>query len=135
MPLLATASVKGQVLYRWLVGHVNDPSDRSIPSNPSPALVYNVIGASHNSSNFSIDGASSTNVWLPHASAYVVAGGAATGVHGSAFEYQWNNKMKAQRGRLGDFFGRAGRRYGNRGHERHREGGRRRAAIPPRFAD
>jgi hypothetical protein len=46
---------------------------RSVPSNPSRSLVFNVNGASHSSNNTRIDGASVTDVWLPHVTAYLHA--------------------------------------------------------------
>ncbi|MGH9662712.1 MAG: hypothetical protein ACRD96_29450, partial [Bryobacteraceae bacterium] len=88
--------------------------------------IYNVNGTSASSNNIRIDGASSTNVWLPHMSAYVpaleaiesvnvatstfdaeqgLAGGSAVNVqiksgtnnlHGSVFEYHNNNRTKAK---------------------------------------
>ena len=96
------------------------------PSNPSRALTFNVNGASNQGNNTRIDGVSSTNVWLPHVVAYVpalesietvnvvtnnfdaeqgLAGGAAISVQiksgtnqlrGSAFEYHFNEKMRAK---------------------------------------
>ena len=98
----------------------------SIPSNPSRSLVFNVNGASRSSNNTRIDGASATNVWLPHVTAYVpalesietvnvvtnsfdaeqgLAGGAAINVqirsgtndfHGSAFEFHNNQHLNAR---------------------------------------
>lgn len=98
----------------------------SVPSNPSRSLESNVNGATRSSVNTRIDGVSSTNVWLPHISAYVpsleaietvnvvtnafsaeqgLAGGAAISVqiksgtndlHGSAFLYNTNNKVIAK---------------------------------------
>ncbi|MCZ2076854.1 MAG: TonB-dependent receptor [Bryobacteraceae bacterium] len=98
----------------------------SIPGNPSRALQVNVNGTTSNSAVTRIDGASSTNVFMNMVSAYVpalesietvnvvtnsfdaeqgLAGGAAINVqiksgtnqlHGSAFEYHTNNKLKAK---------------------------------------
>lgn len=98
----------------------------SVPSNPSRALEANVNGATRSSVNVRIDGASSTNIWLPHIAAYVpsleaidvvnvvtnsfsaeqgLAGGAAVNVsiksgtndlHGSAFWYNNNHKLNAK---------------------------------------
>jgi hypothetical protein len=116
--------------YQFILGYmpgVTPPRNaHSVPSNPSRALQYNVNGTSSSSNNVRIDGASSTNVWLPHVSAYVpalesietvniatssfdaeqgLAGGSAVNVqiksgtneiHGSAFEYHNNNKTKAK---------------------------------------
>ncbi len=98
----------------------------SVPSNPSRALESNVNGSTRSSVNVRIDGASSTNIWLPHVAAYVpsleaidvvnvvtnsfsaeqgLAGGAAVNVsiksgtndmHGSAFWYNNNHKFNAK---------------------------------------
>ncbi len=115
-----------QNLFRTLPG-ITPPGDaHSVPSNPSRSLVFNVNGASRSSNNTRIDGASSTNVWLPHVTAYVpalesietvnvvtnsfdaeqgLAGGAAINVqiksgtnefHGSAFEYHNNQHLNAR---------------------------------------
>lgn len=96
----------------------------SIPSNPSRALQFSVNGTSRSNNNTRLDGASSTNLWLPHMVAYVpalesietvnvvtnsfdaeqgLAGGAAVNVqiksgtnaiHGSAIEYHNNQHLK-----------------------------------------
>ncbi len=98
----------------------------SVPSNPSRALEMNVNGATRSSVNVRYDGASSTNIWLPHVAAYVpalesidtvnvvtnsfsaeqgLAGGAAVNVgiksgtnelHGSGFWYNNNHRMNAK---------------------------------------
>lgn len=98
----------------------------SVPSNPSRALRFNANGTSGSSNNIRIDGASSTNVWLPHMSAYVpsleaietvnvvtgsfdaeqgLAGGAAVNLqiksgtndlHGSIFEYFDNSALHSR---------------------------------------
>ena len=97
----------------------------SIAANPTRGLGFNVNGASRNGVNVRIDGASMNQVWLNHLPAYVpaieaidtvnvvtnsfdaeqgLAGGAAVNVmiksgtnelHGSAFEFNSNNAMKA----------------------------------------
>jgi Carboxypeptidase regulatory-like domain/TonB dependent receptor len=115
-----------QNLFRTLPGITPPENAHSIPSNPSRALVFNVNGASRSSNNTRIDGVSTTNVWLPHVTAYVpalesietvnvvtnsfdaeqgLAGGAAINVqiksgtndfHGSAFEYHANHKLNAK---------------------------------------
>ena len=115
-----------QQLFATLPGFTPPEDAHSIPSNPSRALVFNVNGASRSSNNTRIDGVSSTNIWLPHVVAYVpalesietvnvatnnfdaeqgLAGGSAISVqiksgtnvlHGSAFEYHNNEKMRAQ---------------------------------------
>ncbi|MCC7341230.1 MAG: TonB-dependent receptor [Bryobacterales bacterium] len=115
-----------QQLFATLPGFTTPTDAHSIPSNPSRALRFNVNGTTGSTNNTRIDGASSTNIWLPHMTAYVpalesietvnvvtnsfdaeqgLAGGAAVNVqiksgtneiHGSAFEYHNNNKTKAK---------------------------------------
>ena len=115
-----------QELFATLPGFTPPEDAHSIPSNPSRALVFNVNGASRSSNNTRIDGVSSQNIWLPHVVAYVpaleaietvnvvtnnfdaeqgLAGGAAINVQiksgtnqvrGSAFEYHFNEKMRAK---------------------------------------
>jgi hypothetical protein len=115
-----------QNLFRILPGITPPENAHSIPSNPSRSLVFNVNGASRSSNNTRIDGASATNVWLPHVTAYVpalesietvnvvtnsfdaeqgLAGGAAINVqirsgsndlHGSAFEYHNDQHLNAR---------------------------------------
>jgi hypothetical protein len=115
-----------QELFVTLPGFTPPADAHSVPSNPSRALTFNVNGASNQGNNTRIDGVSSTNVWLPHVVAYVpalesietvnvvtnnfdaeqgLAGGAAISVQiksgtnrlrGSAFEYHFNEKMRAK---------------------------------------
>jgi hypothetical protein len=115
-----------QSLFRTLPGITPPENAHSIPSNPSRSLVFNVNGASRSSNNTRIDGASTTNIWLPHVTAYVpalesietvnvvtnsfdaeqgLAGGAAINVQirsgsneirGSAFEYHNNQHLNAR---------------------------------------
>ena len=115
-----------QELFSTLPGFTPPADAHSIPSNPSRALTFNVNGASNQGNNTRIDGVSSTNIWLPHVVAYVpalesietvnvvtnnfdaeqgLAGGAAISVQiksgtnqlrGSAFEYHFNEKMRAK---------------------------------------
>ncbi|MDZ7640035.1 MAG: carboxypeptidase regulatory-like domain-containing protein [Bryobacterales bacterium] len=115
-----------QALFATLPGFTTPTNAHSVPSNPSRALRFNVNGTSGSNNNTRIDGASSTNIWLPHMTAYVpalesietvnvvtnsfdaeqgLAGGAAVNVqiksgtnevHGSAFEYHNNNRTKAK---------------------------------------
>jgi Carboxypeptidase regulatory-like domain len=115
-----------QELFRTLPGFTPPADAHSVPSNPSRALTFNVNGASNQGNNTRIDGVSSTNVWLPHVVAYVpalesietvnvvtnnfdaeqgLAGGAAISVQiksgtntlrGSAFEYHFNEHMRAR---------------------------------------
>jgi hypothetical protein len=114
-----------QELFRTLPGFTPPADAHSVPSNPSRALTFNVNGTSNQGNNTRIDGVSSTNIWLPHVVAYVpalesietvnvvtnnfdaeqgLAGGAAISVQiksgtntlrGSAFEYHFNEKMRA----------------------------------------
>lgn len=114
-----------QALFEMLPGFSEPNQAHSIPSNPSRAMTFNVNGASRSSNNTRVDGASSTNIWLPHMTAYIpaaeaiqvvnvvagsfdaeqgLAGGAAinvqiksgtNSVHGSAFEYHNSNALKA----------------------------------------
>jgi carboxypeptidase family protein/TonB-dependent receptor-like protein len=115
-----------QNMFRVLPGFTPPENAHSVPSNPSRALVFNVNGASRSSNNVRIDGVSTTNIWLPHVAAYVpalesietvnvvtnsfdaeqgLAGGSAINVqlksgtndlHGSAFEYHTNEKLRTQ---------------------------------------
>ncbi len=115
-----------QNLFKTLPGFTPPENAHSIPSNPSRSLVFNVNGASRSSNNTRIDGASATNVWLPHVTAYVpalesietvnvvtnsfdaeqgLAGGAAINVqvrsgtnnyHGSGFEFHNNQHLNAR---------------------------------------
>jgi hypothetical protein len=114
-----------QMLFVTLPGFSPPQDAHSIPSNPSRAVQFSVNGTSRSNNNTRIDGASSTNIWLPHMTSYLpgleaietvnvvtnsfdaeqgLAGGAAINVqiktgsndiHGSAFEYHTNNAMKA----------------------------------------
>ena len=115
-----------QNLFRTLPGFTPPENAHSIPSNPSRSLVFNVNGSSRSSNNTRIDGASTTNIWLPHVTAYVpalesietvnvvtnsfdaeqgLAGGAAINVqirsgtnafHGSAFEFHNDQHLNAR---------------------------------------
>ena len=115
-----------QSLFVTIPGFSPPRNAHSVPANPSRALQFNVNGTSSSSNNTRIDGASSTNVWLPHIVAYVpalesietvnvvtnafdaeqgLAGGAVINVqiksgtnelHGSAFEYYNSNTTKAK---------------------------------------
>ena len=115
-----------QYLFRVLPGFTPPAEAHSVPANPSRALVFNVNGASRSSNNIRIDGVNTTNVWLPHVAAYVpalesletvnvvtnsfdaeqgLAGGSAinvqiksgtNNVHGSAFEFHTNEKLRTQ---------------------------------------
>ena len=101
-------------------------NQHSVAANPSRGLTFNVNGSTRNSNNVRIDGALANNIWLPHVTAYVpgldaiesvsmvtasadasegMAGGSAINVqiksgtndiHGSLFEFNANNAMKAK---------------------------------------
>ncbi len=60
-----------QMLFVTLPGFSPPEEAHSIPSNPSRALQFSVNGTSRSLNNTRIDGASSTNLWLPHMTAYV----------------------------------------------------------------
>jgi hypothetical protein len=115
-----------QQLFRAIPGFSPPENAHSIPTNPSRALQFSVNGASRSSNNTRLDGASTTNIQLPHVVSYVpalesietvnvvtnsfdaeqgLAGGAAinvqiksgtNAVHGSAFEYHTNQHLKAR---------------------------------------
>ncbi|HEX2452992.1 MAG TPA: carboxypeptidase-like regulatory domain-containing protein, partial [Vicinamibacterales bacterium] len=115
-----------QYLFRVLPGFTPPAEAHSVPANPSRALVFNVNGASRSSNNIRVDGVSTSNVWLPHVSAYVpalesletvnivtnsfdaeqgLAGGSAINVQiksgtnnfkGSSFGYHTNEKLRSQ---------------------------------------
>ena len=115
-----------QNLFKTVAGFTPPANAHSVPTNPSRSLRFNVNGVSASINNTRIDGASSTNPWLPHITAYVpslesieavnvvsnsfdaeqgLAGGAAINVqlksgtnefHGSAFEYHNNQHLNAR---------------------------------------
>lgn len=115
-----------QNIFITLPGFTPPSNAHSVPSNPSRALTFNVNGTTRSSVNVRIDGASATNIWLPHISSYVpalesiesvnvvtgsfdaeqgLAGGAQVSVqvrsgtndvHGAAFEYHSDNNLKAK---------------------------------------
>ena len=115
-----------QNLFVAVQGFSPPANQHSVPTNPARALRFNVNGTSASSNNVRVDGASQYNVWLPHITAYVpalesietvnvvtnsfdaeqgLAGGAAINVqiksgtndiHGSAFGYHTDNKLKAK---------------------------------------
>jgi carboxypeptidase family protein/TonB-dependent receptor-like protein len=116
-----------QMLVATLPGVSQAENAHSVPSNPSRAVRFSVNGTSRSNNNTRIDGASQTNVWLPHMTAYVpsleavetvnvvsnsfdaeqgLAGGAAINlsiksgtndVHGSAYWYHNNQHLNARR--------------------------------------
>jgi hypothetical protein len=107
-------------------GFTPPENQHSVAVNPSRGMSMSVNGATRNSNNLRIDGASSTNVWLPHVPGYVpsleaiqevsvvtnsadaaegLAGGAVVNVHiksgtndfhGSAYEYHSDSGLKAR---------------------------------------
>jgi Carboxypeptidase regulatory-like domain/TonB dependent receptor len=115
-----------QNLFKTLPGFTPPADAHSVPTNPSRSLRFNVNGVSASINNTRIDGASTTNPWLPHITAYVpsleaietvnvvsnsfdaeqgLAGGAAINVqlksgtndfHGSAFWYHNNQHLNAR---------------------------------------
>jgi hypothetical protein len=114
-----------QNLFVALPGFSPPTSAHSVPSNPTRSVQFSVNGTSRSNNNTRIDGASSTNIWLPHMTGYTpaleaieqvnvttnsmdaeqgLAGGAAINlsiksgtndIHGSAFEYHTNQHIKA----------------------------------------
>jgi hypothetical protein len=114
-----------QMLVAALPGISQAENAHSVPSNPSRAVQFSVNGTSRSNNNTRIDGASQTNVWLPHMTAYTpsleaietvnvvsnsfdaeqgLAGGAAINlaiksgtndVHGSGFWYLNNQHLNA----------------------------------------
>ena len=114
-----------QMLFVTLPGFSPPQNAHSVPTNPTRAVRFSVNGTSRSNNNTRIDGASSTNIWVPHMTGYNpalesietvnvvtnsfdaeqgLAGGAAINlqiksgtneVHGSAFEYHMNQHLKA----------------------------------------
>ena len=114
-----------QMLFVTLPGFSPPQNAHSVPTNPSRAVRFSVNGTSRSNNNTRIDGASSTNIWVPHMTGYNpalesieqvnvvtssfdaeqgLAGGAAINltiksgtneVHGSAFEYHTNESIMA----------------------------------------
>ncbi len=115
-----------QSLFLTIPGFAPPDQAHSIPSNPSRAMTFNVNGVSRSGNNTRIDGATGTNVWLPHMTSYIpaaeaietvsvvtnsfdaevgLAGGAAINVqiksgsnslHGSSFLYHNDNSTNAK---------------------------------------
>ena len=124
MPLPAYRNY--QSLYNLVPGAAPTRFQNSMTDTPARSLQTNVNGTNANNNVTRIDGASSVNVWLPHHAGYVVpeemvaevnittsaadaeqgfAGGSAITVvtksgtnelHGSAFEFHDNQKLKAR---------------------------------------
>ncbi len=114
-----------QMLFVTLPGFSPPQNAHSVPTNPSRAVRFSVNGTSRSNNNTRIDGASTTNIWVPHMTGYNpalesietvnvvtnsfdaeqgLAGGAAINiqikggtndVHGSAFEYHTDQHLKA----------------------------------------
>ena len=114
-----------QMMFVTLPGFSPPQNAHSVPTNPSRAVRFSVNGTSRSNNNTRIDGASSTNIWVPHMTGYNpalesietvnvvtnafdaeqgLAGGAAINlqiksgtnqVHGSAFHYHMNQHTKA----------------------------------------
>ena len=63
-----------QALFRTLPGFILNKPERNSASNPSMAYQFSVNGASRSINSTRVDGATSTNIWLPHMnSAYIPA--------------------------------------------------------------
>lgn len=115
-----------QALFITLPGISMPSTPHSIPSNPSRSMQWTTNGNNTAANNTRIDGASATNIWLPHIASYVpalesidnvsvvtnsfdadqgLAGGAAVNVtirsgtnelHGAAFHYHQGNWSQAR---------------------------------------
>lgn len=114
-----------QMMFVTMPGFSPPQNAHSVPTNPSRAVRFSVNGTSRSNNNTRIDGASSTNIWVPHMTGYNpalesieqvnvvtssfdaeqgLAGGAAINLtiksgtndfHGSAFEYHTNQHIQA----------------------------------------
>lgn len=62
-----------QALFITIPGISPPATPHSVPSNPSRAMSWSTNGNNTASNNTRIDGASATNVWLPHIASYVPA--------------------------------------------------------------
>jgi len=62
-----------QSLFITIPGITPPSTPHSVPSNPSRAMSFSTSGNNTASNNTRIDGASATNVWLPHIASYVPA--------------------------------------------------------------
>lgn len=62
-----------QALFVTLPGISPPSTPHSVPSNPSRAMQWTTNGNNTASNNTRIDGASATNIWLPHIASYVPA--------------------------------------------------------------
>jgi hypothetical protein len=74
---LTEIPVPGQRNYQALfvtIPGISPPSTpHSVPSNPSRSMQWNTNGNNTAANNTRIDGASATNIWLPHIASYVPA--------------------------------------------------------------
>lgn len=62
-----------QALFVTIPGISPPSTPHSVPSNPSRAMQWQTNGNNTASNNTRIDGASATNIWLPHVASYVPA--------------------------------------------------------------
>jgi len=62
-----------QALFVTVPGITPPATPHSVGSNPSRSMSWNTNGVNRASNNTRIDGASATNVWLPHIASYVPA--------------------------------------------------------------
>jgi hypothetical protein len=62
-----------QALFVTVPGISPPTTPHSIPSNPSRAMQFSTNGNSTSNNNTRVDGASATNIWLPHIASYVPA--------------------------------------------------------------
>src|SRR4051794_38807310 len=62
-----------QALFATIPGITPPATPHSVGSNPSRSMSWNTNGVNRAANNTRIDGASATNVWLPHIASYVPA--------------------------------------------------------------
>lgn len=62
-----------QALFATIPGIMSNGTPHSVGSNPSRSMSWNTNGVNRAANNTRIDGASATNVWLPHIASYVPA--------------------------------------------------------------
>ena len=62
-----------QTLFQTIPGISPPSTPHSVPSNPSRSMSWSTNGNNTAANNTRIDGASATNVWLPHIASYVPA--------------------------------------------------------------
>ena len=115
-----------QNLFIMVPGITPPENNHSVAANPSRGLGFHSNGTTRNSNSIRIEGAITNNLWLPHVAAYIPAleaienvsvvtgsfdadqglsGGMSANVqmksgsnevHGSLFEYHFNNSLKAR---------------------------------------